>query len=135
MDSELEEAMRAAEKAIGNPMDAFFQRIADRVGSRANAEAVFGDPVQQDGVTVVPVAKVRWGFGGGAGSGGDSKGDGEGAGGGGGVMASPAGYIELKGGGAQFVRIRDAASLWPLVLAGGFSGWLLLRGLRSLVRR
>lgn len=43
------------------------ERLADRLGSSAHATAVFGGPIERDGVTVIPVAKARWGFGGGDG--------------------------------------------------------------------
>ncbi len=40
-------------------------RLAERLGATAAASAVFGTPVERNGVTVIPVARVRWGFGGG----------------------------------------------------------------------
>ena len=52
---------------------------------------VFGDPIETDGVTVVPVAKVA----GGGGGGGDSDHNG---GAGFGVMAKPAGVYVIKDG-------------------------------------
>src|SRR5260370_33046366 len=76
----------------------FLERLANRVGINSKVSTVFGDPVERDGITVIPVAKVSWGFGGGAGSGsnpGQSQG-GEVAGGGGGASGNPVGYIELK---------------------------------------
>ncbi|GAB4336780.1 MAG: hypothetical protein Kow0010_24760 [Dehalococcoidia bacterium] len=117
--------------------DALAERLAEKVGARAGARLVFGDPVERDGVTVIPVAKVRYGFGAGGGSGTDESGEasGSGGGGGGGVAASPAGYIEISGGTATFRQISDPVSMWPLVVAGGFASWLVLRGLRALVRR
>ena len=39
-------------------------RLAESLGANAAASAVFGTPVERDGVTVIPVARVRWGFGG-----------------------------------------------------------------------
>ena len=47
----------------------FLERLAERIGINARASTVFADPVEKDGVTVIPVAKARWGIGGGAGSG------------------------------------------------------------------
>ena len=41
--------------------------MAEKLGAVAKAATVFGEPVERDGVTVIPVAKARWGFGGGAG--------------------------------------------------------------------
>jgi uncharacterized spore protein YtfJ len=127
-----DDALREAEEAASNPLENFIQNLAGRVGTTARAEAVFAEPVERDGVTVVPVAKVRWGFGGGAGSDGN---DGDsGAGGGGGMTASPLGYIEVTDRGAEFVRIKDPASYWPALVAGGLGFWLVMRGLRSLFR-
>src|SRR5437762_857794 len=109
----------------------FLERLAEKIGATASAKTVYGDPVEHDGVTIVPVAKVRYGFGGGSGK----KSHKEGEGGGGGLQASPMGYIEMKDGETQFRPIRDPMSMVPLVAAGGFAGWLLLRGLRKLLRR
>ncbi|MEP7215786.1 MAG: spore germination protein GerW family protein, partial [Anaerolineaceae bacterium] len=99
---------------------------------------IFGDPVEKGGVTVIPVAKVRYGFGGGSGSDTSDKGDGskhdEGAGGGGGVAASPLGFIEISDGTAKFKRTHDPASAVPVILASAFAAWVVLRGLRRLVR-
>jgi uncharacterized spore protein YtfJ len=79
------------------------QRAAEAVGLNTGASAVFGEPVERDGVTVIPVAKSSWGFGGG--SGGDAAN--QGSGGGGGGLVSPIGFIELSNGRARFVPTRD----------------------------
>ena len=70
------------------------ERLADRLGVTANARTVYGDAVEREGVTVIPVAKVSFGFGGGGGI----QGAREGSGGGGGLRAEPLGYIEIKNG-------------------------------------
>jgi len=68
--------------------------IADKVRENANAETVYGEPIERDGKTVVPVAKIAYGFGGGYGSERDeSQNGGEGGGIGGGVKATPAGAV------------------------------------------
>ena len=93
-------------------------RLAERLGANAAASAVFGTPVERDGVTVIPVARVRWGFGGGGG-GRKAKAQ-DGWGGGGGVQAAPLGFIEVRDGGARYRRVHDplrlviAALLLPL---------------------
>lgn len=124
------EARRSAETLL--------DRIANRLGNYATAEVIFGAPVTQGETTVIPVGKVRWGFGGGAGAGTeDGKGGedyGEGGGGGGGVTANPVGFIEIREGRAEFRQIKDVAGMWPVVVAGGISAWLVLRGLRALFR-
>ena len=61
--------------------DTFIGTMAEKLGAVARAATVFGEPVERDGITVVPVAKARWGFGGGEGH----RKDEDGAGGGGGT--------------------------------------------------
>src|SRR5262245_40465540 len=95
------------------------EQIGQTVGQRAQASTVFGQAVEREGVTVIPVAKARFGFGGGGGRG--NRGEeqqGAGGGGGGGAAVSPIGYIELHGGGAEFKRITTPWDLLALVVAG-----------------
>lgn len=69
-----------------------------QIGGHAKVQAVFGEPVERDGVTVIPIARIRWGVGGGGGAGRE----GTGSGGGGGISAEPVGYIEISSAGASF---------------------------------
>ena len=101
----MDEARQAAE---GGPAQQFVERIAERIGAQASVKAVFGEPVDRGDLTVIPVGRVRWGFGGGAGDGGGS--DGSGSGGGGGVAAEPIGFIEIGPSGAAF---RPIVSPYP----------------------
>jgi uncharacterized spore protein YtfJ len=95
-----------------NPTGGFVDRLAASVGGRAGAASVFGDPVERDGLTVIPVAAARFAFGGGAGPSPDGKG--EGGGGGGGAASRPLGFIEISAGRARFRRITD-----PIAVAVG----------------
>jgi uncharacterized spore protein YtfJ len=72
-------------------------KLAENAGS-IGVRSAYGDPVQIEGVTIVPVALVQYGFGGGG------EGDEEGgpAGGGGGGMAIPIGAYVKSGGAARF---------------------------------
>lgn len=115
------------------PAADFVTMLADGQGVVAKAHSAFGEPVRQGDVTIVPVARVRWGFGGGLGKGGSEAAGGGGGGGGGGVRVFPLGYIEINKDGAEYKPIHDPANLVPLVVAGGVAGWLLLRGLRKLL--
>lgn len=136
MASDFDSAHREAEASGGSSLTGFVNTLAHRVGGFASAGAVYGEPVEQDGVTVVPVARVRWGFGGGGGT--DSVDDGAdtegGAGGAGMVSAHPTGFIELRDGEATFRPIKDPIAPVLLVLSAGVSAWLVLRGLKSLFR-
>jgi uncharacterized spore protein YtfJ len=121
MDPE-EQARREAQQAAA---DERLSKIGEMLGGSATARAVFGDPVERDGITVIPVARVRYGFGGGSGGGGgrrrkrDEGGDEDqfGSGVGGGVDAAPLGYIEIHDGQARFTRIRDLPRMLAM-LAG-----------------
>src|SRR5215470_1350668 len=87
------------------------ERIGHTVGEKARVSTIFGDPVERDGITVIPVAKARFGFGGGGGSGSREGDEGSGGGGGGGVAVSPVGYIEVHDRAAEFKRITTPADL------------------------
>src|SRR5439155_1648437 len=83
----MESARRAAQ---ATPVEGLVERLAAQFGAKASVDAVFGAPIVQEGRTVIPVARVRWGFGGGGGSSdGTPTGTASGSGGGGGVAADP----------------------------------------------
>lgn len=125
---------RQMERQISARADSLVERLAEKLGGHASARAVYAEPVERDGVTVIGVAKVRMGFGGGGGEGQE----GGGSGGGGGTTASPLGYIEIRNGVAEFRPIKDTAAellaTLPLVLAGGFVAAMVLGGMRKLIR-
>jgi uncharacterized spore protein YtfJ len=127
--------------------------IVDRLRDRAGVETVFGDPIEREGRTIVPVARVSYGFGGGWGSGGgevdpDGEGEGEadhkaeaadldfefeagfgeGGGFGGGLSATPVGALEITDGGTRFVRFADRRRTAVALLAGIAVGLILGRG-------
>jgi uncharacterized spore protein YtfJ len=134
-----EAALKEAREAAQDGAAGFLDRLADRVGLHARASAVFGEAVERGELTVIPVAKVRAGFGGGTGSMPAARGEGEalgeGGGGGGGFIASPLGFIEVRESGATFRRIQDPVAYGPLAVAGGIATWLVLRGIRGLLKR
>jgi uncharacterized spore protein YtfJ len=104
------------------------QRIGETLGSTASVKSVFGEPIHVNGKTVVPVAKVAYGFGGGFGSGKDSAHSdrhGEGGGGGGGVRAFPAGALEITDNGTRFVPFTDIRQLIVALTAGALLGGMI----------
>ena len=133
--SAIDEARRAAE---GGLTDRFMERLMDQIGGRAGVQAVFGDPIERDGFTIIPVARVRWGFGGGAGSTGDvvdGPGSGSGSGGGGGVAVDAIGYLEVGHGGAAFKPIGQTYFSPLFLLSSAVSAAIVLRALARLIRR
>jgi uncharacterized spore protein YtfJ len=108
----------------------FLERLAESVHVHANARQVYGEPVERDGVTIIPVARVQWGFGGG----GFGRGPAERGGGGGGARAYPAGFIHVRGGHAEFRPIPDPFATMTMIAAGA-AGLLAGAILMKLVRR
>src|SRR6266496_967465 len=98
-----------------------FQSIVDRAGARL----VYGEPVSVRGKIILPVATVRYGFGGGSGGSGDKQQ--HGGGGGGGLIAKPVGVVEVTDSETRFIPIR---SPWAMVAAVGIGvalGFLIQR--------
>lgn len=122
------------------------ERMAERIGAAAGVKTAYGEPVERDGVTVIPVAKVAWGFGGGENAGiprsarrkgageaaekqspvadtlaADRSAEGvpEGSGGGGGMSVSPVGYVEIVDGRSRFRRIWTPGQVALVVGASG----------------
>ncbi|MBS1718290.1 MAG: sporulation protein [Armatimonadetes bacterium] len=83
------------------------ESLAEELGKHASPRSVFAAPIERDGLTVIPVARMRYGFGGGMGRGKDNSTP-IGEGGGGGIEAAPVGYIEIREGKAFFRPIFDA---------------------------
>lgn len=136
----IDEAKDIARTAATEPIDRILDRLGERIGARATVRAVFGEPVVRGNVTIIPVARVRWGYGGGSGMGpmrsdstnGETMGSGSGAGGG--VMTDPMGYVEVQPESATYVPL-SSPYLNPLViLATGISISLVLRVLVRLIR-
>ena len=102
------------------------ERLGDSLGSTATVKSVFGEPIQQDGRTVVPIARVAYGFGAGGGGGDKTGKHEEGGGGGGGVRAFPAGALEITSAGTRFIPFMNARSLIAAFGAGLLLGALLI---------
>ncbi|HEY4764281.1 MAG TPA: spore germination protein GerW family protein [Candidatus Sulfotelmatobacter sp.] len=106
---------------------ALLQSLKDSILGQASVKAIYGDPIAAHGKTVIPVAKIIYGYGAGAGTGsvGDSSARSEGGGGVGGVRAIPVGVIEVSDQQIHFVPITDRKRLAGAVLAGIGLGMLL----------
>lgn len=100
----------------------FLERMARNVISSVTSKTIFGEAVEHHGIKVIPVAKIRYGFGGGYGH---KKPNDTGKGGGGGAMAQPVGYIEINNGQTAFKAIPNLVSLSSAILIAGIIGlWM-----------
>jgi uncharacterized spore protein YtfJ len=109
----------------------------EHLRTSANVKAVYGTPITADGKTIIPVAKVAYGFGAGSGAGihakksknGKTPAEGEGAGGG--VAARPVGVVEITGSETRFVPISASRKLAAMAVIGAglgaALGWFLGR--------
>lgn len=107
----LRETQTASTLRLGQTLD----RLASQIGAHADVRSVFGEPMTQHGVTIIPVARVVAGFGAGAGGGGETSPEssaGAGAGAGGGFVASPVGFIEIDQNGARFHTLEGPLGQW-----------------------
>jgi uncharacterized spore protein YtfJ len=115
--------------------DVDVSRVLSEAQDTITVRRVYGEPIEKEGLTVIPAAKVRGGGGGGGGSGpedeeGHSMGSGGGAGFG--VVAQPAGAFVVRG---DHVEWRPAIDVQKIVLAAfAFSGLVIL-ALRSVLTR
>lgn len=105
----------------------FFQSIIERLQSSAHIKTVYGEPIVAAGKTIVPVAKVAYGFGGGGGTKKNDKGEDqhEGGGGGGGAAALPVGVVEITESRTRFIAFGEKKKLAGALLLGVALGiWL-----------
>jgi uncharacterized spore protein YtfJ len=106
------------------------QSVISQARDAISVKRVFGDPIQQGDVTIIPAARIGGGAGGGGGAG--PKGEGQGEGSGFGVVAKPAGVYVLKGGDALW---RPAVDVNRIVLGMqivlGIGLLVLMRWLRE----
>lgn len=103
-----------------------------RAAEAGQARRVFGEPVEQGGVVLVPAAVVRGGAGGGGGNGPAGEHGGEGIGGGYGFTARPVGAFVIRG---DQVEWRPALDVGRVILGGQLVAVAALLVLRSLLRR
>ncbi len=105
------------------------QSLHENLGSRAQVKSVFGEPIVAGEKTIIPVARIAYGFGAGTGSGGleSRTARGEGGGGGGGVGAIPVGVFEVSPKETRFVAVGDKKKLLGTLLLGAGLGLLFAR--------
>ncbi len=68
MTDDKDQAFAAAEEAAHSGSTRMLELVLERLGSSTGARAVFGEPVEKDGRTIIPVAQSIIGTGAGSGS-------------------------------------------------------------------
>ena len=118
------------------PIDEMIHRLST-IPEESGASACFGAPVERDGHTIIPVARVSFGYGAGFGRGTAKHGDdsaeargeaneGEGGGGGGGGSSTPVAIIDISSADVRIEPILDQTriSVGGMALAGWMAFWL-----------
>ncbi|MEU8379640.1 spore germination protein GerW family protein [Streptosporangium sp. NPDC048865] len=106
--------------------------MIDKVRDSATVTRVFGEPITQGGVTVIPVARVGGGGGGGGGRQEGGENPGEGSGGGFGAAATAAGVYVIKDGQVSW---QPAIDYNKIILGGQVVAVVALLTLRAFARR
>ncbi len=112
----------------------FFQSIKENLINKATVSSLYGEPISVGSKTVIPVARIAYGFGGGMGTSkalrGESQGPqfgGEGGGGGGGVVAAPLGVVEVTPEATRFIRFSSGRRMMGAAIAGILLGMIVGR--------
>jgi uncharacterized spore protein YtfJ len=101
--------------------------IVEPLRNSAAVKSVFGDAISAQGKTVIPVARIAYGFGGGSGKNAQEDKPGEGEGGGGGVVATPLGVFEVTDSETRFIPLHENRKYLAGALAGLIVGFLWAR--------
>ncbi len=120
--------------------DELIQKIVDQIQKSANIKAILGDPIKQNGLTLIPVASIsiKGGGGGGinpqkeAGTAGQPGPQQGGMGIGVSIGVKPLGYIRILGEHAEFVPIIDKTKI---VLGGLITAGLALFFLGKVLKK
>ena len=106
----------------------YLELIMQRLQSSASIKTVYGEPITAEGKTIVPVAKVAYGFGAGVGpakKNGDTIEEKEAGGAGGGICCRPVGIVEITKEETKFIPIDERSRLAGALLIGLVVGlWL-----------
>ena len=107
-----------------NQAQEILQSLVERFSATANVKQVFGEPVQTNGRTVIPIARLHYRLGAGGGGGESSDGSqpgprkGGGGGGGGLVIARPVGALEISDSGTRFIRFIEPQEIVKACVGG-----------------
>ena len=105
----------------------YFQSILDRLQTTANIKTVYGDAITAEGKTIIPVARVAYGFHAGVSpqhkdGGGEQK---EAGRGGAGVHIKPVGVLEITKEETRFIPIDERKKLVGALVIGLLLGvWM-----------
>lgn len=92
----------------------FIDTLLEKMKTTIKTDSIVGDPITVGDITILPVAKVTFGFGAGGEDLEKSKGFGGGSGGGATIM--PIGFLVVKNGEVNLVPIREKETLFDKLI-------------------
>ena len=101
------------------------QSIIDRLQGSAAVKTIYGEPIKAEGKTIIPVAKIAYGFGAGSGSSKEEKE--QGGGGGGGIAVRPKGVLEITEVETRFISFDETRNMIIGLILGLFLGLMIMR--------
>jgi uncharacterized spore protein YtfJ len=110
----------------------WFDSVPERLQTSAHVKTLYGEPIVAEGRTIVPVAKIAYGFGGGSRGTNDehhlSTDHADQGGGGGGVAAIPIGVVEVTEERTRFIAFDLTKKLAGALAIGLVLGMWIGRG-------
>ena len=103
-----------------------FDEMLSSARDAMTVKRVYGDPLEKDGITIIPAASVR----GGGGGGGDSEGNG---GGGFGITARPVGAYVIRNGEVSWEPALDVTRTAMMGMLTGIVALLVMRSIAKAV--
>jgi uncharacterized spore protein YtfJ len=119
--------MRGFRALVGEDGGMEATELLAKVRDSITVKQVFGEPIERDGATILPVARVHGGAGGGGGGKEERRGDGAGFG----LSVRPAGVFVISDGKVSW---QPAVNVNLIVLGGQVAGIVLILVIRSIVR-
>ena len=124
--------------------------ITERLSATGHVKTIYGEPIVANDKTIIPVAEVKYGFGGGGGqqqepSGRAESPEGEspgsniasqgrsGMGGGGGISVRPLGVVEVSSTGTRYISFSQGRKIALSVLTGIVIGAIVFRRRRRII--
>ena len=104
-----------------------FPTFIEPLSKSATVKSVYGEPITVNGKTIIPVARIAYGFGGGSGRKPDQVNPPEGEGGGGGIYATALGVIEVTDAQTRFIGLHEKRKLAGAALLGFCLGVMTFR--------
>ena len=91
---------------MDNKLNSMMSTAMDKVRDMVDTNTIVGQPITTpDGVTLIPISKVSFGFGGGGGDYGKNAKDGFGGGSAAGVKISPVAFLVVKDGSVRMMPV------------------------------